>query len=54
MLGAHLLGPNGEEVTNLFALAIGIGLRLAALSHTIYTHIRLAHRTSPRWSLTDY
>lgn len=38
VLGAHLLGPDAEEVINLFALAIRHGLTATALSHTIYAY----------------
>ena len=38
VLGAHLLGPDAEEVINLFALTIRHGLTAAALSHTIYAY----------------
>lgn len=36
VLGAHLLGPNAEEVVNLFALAIRHGVKARELAHTIY------------------
>jgi glutathione reductase (NADPH) len=42
VLGAHLLGPQAEEVINLFALAIRHGLTAAALRHMVY-----AYPTSP-------
>lgn len=36
MLGAHLLGPNAEEVINILALAVRHGLTAPALAHMIY------------------
>ena len=38
ILGAHLFGPNAEEVINLFALAIRSDLRAADLRHMIYAY----------------
>lgn len=38
VLGAHLLGPNAEDVINLFALAIRHGLTAQDLSHAIYSY----------------
>ena len=38
VVGAHLLGPQAEEVINLFALAIRHGLTAAALAHMIYAY----------------
>src|SRR5205085_10930225 len=38
VLGAHLLGPHAEEVINLFALAIRVGLRASDLKHMIYAY----------------
>ena len=38
ILGAHLFGPNVEEVINLFGLAIRSGLRAADLRQTIYAY----------------
>lgn len=38
VVGAHLLGPQAEEVINLFALAIRQGLPATALTHTIYAY----------------
>jgi glutathione reductase (NADPH) len=38
ILGAHLLGPHAEEVINLFALAIGSGLRAADLRKMPYAY----------------
>jgi glutathione reductase (NADPH) len=36
VLGAHLLGPHADEVINLFAVAIRLGLRADALKETLY------------------
>ncbi len=36
ILGAHLLGPNAEEVINIFGLAIRSGLRAAQLREMVY------------------
>ncbi len=38
ILGAHLLGPNAEEVINLFAIAIRSGLRANDLKKMIYAY----------------
>lgn len=38
VVGAHLLGPNAEEVINLFALAIRHGIKARDLAHTIYAY----------------
>lgn len=38
ILGAHLFGPNSEEVINIFALAIRFGLRAAELKQAIYSY----------------
>lgn len=38
VVGAHLLGPQAEEVINLFALAIRHGLTAAALADMIYAY----------------
>jgi glutathione reductase (NADPH) len=38
VVGAHLLGPQAEEVINLFALAIRQGLTAAALAHMVYAY----------------
>lgn len=38
VLGAHLLGPDAEEVINLFALAIRQGLTATDLKHQIYAY----------------
>jgi glutathione reductase (NADPH) len=38
ILGAHLLGPNAEEVINLFALAIRSGLPAADLRRMVYAY----------------
>lgn len=38
VLGAHLLGPHAEEVINLFALAVRLGLRAADLKQVVYAY----------------
>jgi glutathione reductase (NADPH) len=38
ILGAHLLGLHAEEVINLFALAIRLGLRASDLKQMVYTY----------------
>jgi glutathione reductase (NADPH) len=38
ILGAHLLGPYAEEVINLFALAIRLGLTARDLKHQVYAY----------------
>jgi len=38
ILGAHLLGPHAEEVINLFALVIRLGLRASDLKQMVYTY----------------
>ena len=38
ILGAHLLGPNSDELINVFALAIRSGLRAADLREVIYAY----------------
>jgi glutathione reductase (NADPH) len=38
VVGAHLLGPNAEEVINLFALAIRQGIKARELAHSIYAY----------------
>jgi len=38
ILGAHLLGLHAEEVINLFALAIRMGLRASDLKHMVYAY----------------
>jgi glutathione reductase (NADPH) len=38
VLGAHLLGPNVDEVINVFALAIRQGLPAEALRTTIFAY----------------
>jgi glutathione reductase (NADPH) len=38
VVGAHLLGPQADEVINLFALAIRHGLTAAALTHMVYAY----------------
>src|SRR5216684_4067447 len=38
ILGAHLLGSHAEEVINLFALAIRMGLRANDLKQMVYTY----------------
>ena len=38
ILGAHLLGPSSDEVINIFALAIRLGLRATDLKEAIYAY----------------
>ncbi|KPU63198.1 hypothetical protein EP1X_05370 [Thermococcus sp. EP1] len=38
ILGAHLLGQNAEEIVNIFALAIKLGLTAKDLKHAYYTY----------------
>ncbi len=38
ILGAHLVGPNAEEVINVFALAVRQGLNAEALKSTIFAY----------------
>ena len=38
ILGVHLLGLHAEEVINLFALAIRMGLRASDLKHMVYAY----------------
>ena len=38
VLGAHLLGPHADEVINLFAVAIRLGLRADALKEILYAY----------------
>jgi glutathione reductase (NADPH) len=38
ILGAHLLGPNAEEIINLFALAIRCRLRASDLANMVYAY----------------
>lgn len=38
VLGAHLLGPNAEEVINVFGLAIRTGLRAVDLREMVYSY----------------
>lgn len=38
LIGAHLLGPNADEVINLLALAIRHGIRARDLAHSIYSY----------------
>jgi len=38
ILGAHLLGPSSDEVINIFALAIRLGLRATDLKRAIYAY----------------
>ena len=38
VVGAHLLGPHADEVINLFAVAIRLGLRADALKDTLYAY----------------
>src|SRR3989440_7936090 len=38
VLGAHLLGPQADEVINLFAVAIRLGLRVDDLKETLFSY----------------
>ena len=38
ILGAHLLGTHAEEVINIFATAIRLGLKADAIKKAIYTY----------------
>jgi glutathione reductase (NADPH) len=38
VLGAHLLGPHADEVINLFAVAVRLGLRAADLAQTPFAY----------------
>jgi len=38
VLGAHLLGPHADEVINLFALAVRLGLKASDLARAIYAY----------------
>jgi len=38
VLGAHLLGPHADEVINLFAVAIRLGLRADDLKETLFSY----------------
>jgi len=38
VLGAHVLGPHADEVINLFAVAIRLGLRADDLRETLYAY----------------
>jgi glutathione reductase (NADPH) len=38
ILGAHLLGLHAEEVINLFALAVRMGLRASDLKQMVYAY----------------
>ena len=38
ILGAHLLGPNAEEIINIFALAINTGVKAGDLKKTIFSY----------------
>lgn len=38
ILGAHLLGPQAEEVINLFGLAIRSGIGPGDLKHTVFAY----------------
>jgi len=38
VLGAHLLGPHADEVINLFAVAIRLGLRADDLKQTLFSY----------------
>ena len=38
VLGAHLLGPHADEVINLFAVAVRLGLRADNLKEALYAY----------------
>ncbi len=38
ILGAHLLGPNAEEVVNIFALAVRHGLTASTIADTVWAY----------------
>ena len=38
ILGAHLLGPHAEEVINIFAVAIRLGLAAEDLKQTLFAY----------------
>ena len=38
VLGAHLLGPQADEVINLFAVAVRLGLRAADVKETLFSY----------------
>ena len=38
ILGAHLLGPNVDEVINVFAVAIRLGIPAAELRQVIFAY----------------
>ena len=38
ILGAHLLGPNAEEVINLFAMAMGSGLSARDIKQMLFAY----------------
>jgi glutathione reductase (NADPH) len=42
ILGAHLLGPNAEEVINIFGLAIRTGLHASDLQQMVYSYPTIA------------
>jgi glutathione reductase (NADPH) len=38
IIGAHLLGPDAEEIINIFALAMNTGLKASDLKKTIFSY----------------
>jgi glutathione reductase (NADPH) len=38
VLGAHLIGPHAEEVTNLFAMAMGTGMKPRDVKAMIFAY----------------
>jgi glutathione reductase (NADPH) len=38
ILGAHLLGPHAEEVINIFAVAVRLGIRADALKQMLFAY----------------
>jgi glutathione reductase (NADPH) len=43
ILGAHILGPNAEEVINLFAVAMRYGLTATQLRSTVFSYPSIAY-----------
>ena len=38
MLGAHLLGPDADEVINLFAMAMRSGMRAHTMKEMVFSY----------------
>lgn len=45
ILGAHMLGPDAENVINLFALAIRQGTRISDMKEVLYAYPSISHDT---------